>query len=115
MTLGDGDRVEQGDPIDLDGPDRVRVESMDGLDKRPPDEFTVYSRAPLSLPPNYDLRPPGDPGAVELIRRAREERTQQILRAARGLGPDDSLDEAPPNEGEAAAASEPRPTDPVTA
>ena len=60
-------------------------------------------------------RPPGDPGAVELIRRAREERTQQILRAARGLGPDDSLDEAPPNEGEAAAASEPRPTDPVTA
>ncbi len=26
--------------------------------KRPPDEFTVYSRAPLSVPPDYALRPP---------------------------------------------------------
>ena len=26
--------------------------------KRPPDEFTVYSRAPLSVPPDYGLRPP---------------------------------------------------------
>jgi hypothetical protein len=26
--------------------------------KRPPDEFSVYSRAPLSLPPDYGLRPP---------------------------------------------------------
>ena len=31
--------------------------------KRAPDEFTVYSRAPLSLPPGYALRPP-DPGAT---------------------------------------------------
>lgn len=29
-----------------------------GLDKKAPDEFAVYSRAPLSLPPNYTLRPP---------------------------------------------------------
>ena len=26
--------------------------------KSPPDEFAVYSRAPLSMPPNYGLRPP---------------------------------------------------------
>lgn len=26
--------------------------------KRPPDEFTVYSRAPLSMPPDFALRPP---------------------------------------------------------
>ncbi len=26
--------------------------------KSPPDEFAVYSRAPLSLPPDYGLRPP---------------------------------------------------------
>ena len=32
-----------------------------GLDKRTPDEFAVVSRAPLTLPPNYGLRPP-DPG-----------------------------------------------------
>jgi len=29
-----------------------------GQGKRPPDEFAVYSRAPLSLPPDYALRPP---------------------------------------------------------
>jgi Protein of unknown function (DUF3035) len=28
--------------------------------KRPPDEFTVYSRAPLSLPPDFGLRPPAN-------------------------------------------------------
>jgi hypothetical protein len=33
-----------------------------GYDKAPPDEFTVVSRAPLSQPPDYALRPP-DPGA----------------------------------------------------
>ncbi|MCP1334810.1 DUF3035 domain-containing protein [Futiania mangrovi] len=31
-------------------------------EKRPPDEFTVVSRAPLVVPPNYALRPP-QPGA----------------------------------------------------
>jgi hypothetical protein len=30
--------------------------------KRPPDEYAVYTRAPLSLPPDYSLRPPA-PGA----------------------------------------------------
>jgi hypothetical protein len=34
-----------------------------GLEKRSPDEFAVYSRAPLSLPPDYGLRPPS-PGEV---------------------------------------------------
>lgn len=31
--------------------------------KRAPDEFAVYSRAPLSIPPEFGLRPP-TPGAV---------------------------------------------------
>ena len=31
-------------------------------EKRAPDEFAVYSRAPLSVPPDYGLRPP-EPGA----------------------------------------------------
>ncbi len=30
--------------------------------KRPPDEFAVFARAPLSMPPDYGLRPP-TPGA----------------------------------------------------
>ena len=29
-----------------------------GQSKNAPDEFAVYQRAPLSLPPNYSLRPP---------------------------------------------------------
>ena len=29
-----------------------------GLEKAAPDEFSVYTRAPLSLPPEYGLRPP---------------------------------------------------------
>lgn len=29
-----------------------------GQTKDPPDEFQVVARAPLALPPNYDLRPP---------------------------------------------------------
>ncbi|MBB4286273.1 DUF3035 domain-containing protein [Roseospira goensis] len=33
-----------------------------GLEKEPPDEFAVVTRAPLSLPPEYNLRPPR-PGA----------------------------------------------------
>jgi len=33
-----------------------------GENKRAPDEFAVYSRAPLSLPPDFGLRPP-KPGA----------------------------------------------------
>ena len=34
---------------------------MLGLEKKAPDEFAVYSRAPLSLPPDFGLRPP-EPG-----------------------------------------------------
>lgn len=33
-----------------------------GLERIPPDEFTVVSRAPLSIPPEFNLRPPR-PGA----------------------------------------------------
>ena len=33
-----------------------------GLSKQSPDEFKVVSRAPLSMPPDYNLKPP-TPGA----------------------------------------------------
>ena len=33
-----------------------------GLEKAPPDEFTVVQNAPLSLPPDYGLRPPHSAG-----------------------------------------------------
>ena len=38
------------------------LKSTFGLNKRAPDEFAVPTRAPLSLPPDYSLRPP-EPGA----------------------------------------------------
>ncbi len=34
-----------------------------GYERRAPDEFTVISRAPLTLPPSYNLRPPGQESA----------------------------------------------------
>jgi hypothetical protein len=40
----------------LGGCDTIR--KVAGLDKTPPDEFTVISRAPLDLPPDFSLRPP---------------------------------------------------------
>jgi Protein of unknown function (DUF3035) len=38
------------------------VKEVLGYTKQSPDEFQVYARAPLSLPPDYNLRPPA-PGA----------------------------------------------------
>jgi hypothetical protein len=34
-----------------------------GMDKNPPDEFRIVSRPPLTIPPDYSLRPP-QPGAA---------------------------------------------------
>ncbi len=48
-----------------------------GLTKKAPDEFAVVSRAPLVLPPNYQLRPPR-PGAP----RPQQSRPVQKARAA---------------------------------
>ncbi len=36
------------------------VRDLVGLDKSAPDEFRVVSRPPLSVPPQFNLRPPGD-------------------------------------------------------
>src|SRR3546814_10759236 len=44
-----------------------------GLTKQSPDEFRVVSRAPLTLPPDYNLRPPA-PGAP----RRSEEHTSEL-------------------------------------
>jgi hypothetical protein len=35
-----------------------------GVGRNSPDEFTVVKRAPLTLPPDYTLRPPGDSTAA---------------------------------------------------
>lgn len=62
----------------LGGCDTTR--SMLGLEKTVPDEFKVVSRAPLSLPPDYSLRPPA-PGAT---RPQEQGGTQRALSAITG-------------------------------
>ena len=52
-------------------------DQITGRGKYAPDEFSVIARAPLTLPPDYGLRPP-QPGAV----RPQETRVQDIARAA---------------------------------
>ncbi|MFC3228941.1 DUF3035 domain-containing protein [Marinibaculum pumilum] len=59
----------------LPGCDSVR--NTFGLNKQPPDEFAVLSRAPLTLPPDFQLRPP-DPGAP----RPQEMQPEQQAQAA---------------------------------
>ncbi len=77
-----------------------------GLTKITPDEFRVVSKAPLVLPPDYDLRPPapGEPRPQELQpdsaarlallgERAREQRSEgeKILVAKTGADKADPL------------------------
>jgi hypothetical protein len=48
--------------LHLGGCSKGTVQDALGMSKRAPDEFAVVRRAPLIVPPDYDLRPP-DPGA----------------------------------------------------
>jgi hypothetical protein len=50
----------------LSGCQGVKEELGIGV-RTPPDEFAVYSRAPLSLPPDYSLRPPAAGAAAESL------------------------------------------------
>lgn len=54
-----------------------------GIEKQSPDEYLVVERAPLSLPPNFDLRPP-TPGTAQAQYVDLREQAERIL-----LGLDD--------------------------
>jgi hypothetical protein len=49
-----------------------------GINKNAPDEFVVVSRPPLSLPPEFELRPP-KPGEAPRIPSTEEEARRQLL------------------------------------
>ena len=49
-----------------------------GLGKRSPDEFQVVRRAPLTLPPDYSLRPP-EPGAAPSSTQDTSAQAREIL------------------------------------
>lgn len=55
-----------------------------GFTRDAPDEFTVTTRAPLSMPPTYDLRPPR-PGAV------RPQELSELQQAQAALSPESAL------------------------
>lgn len=49
-----------------------------GLTKSAPDEFQVFQRAPLSMPPNFALRPP-EPGAPRPQEGTARDRAETVL------------------------------------
>ena len=62
-----------------------------GIVRDAPDEFTVTTRAPLAMPPSFDLPPPS-PGA------ARPQETPERLQAEEALVPQTALGVAPAQE-----------------
>jgi len=60
----------------LAGCDTIREAA--GNDKQPPDEFAVLTKAPLIIPPDFNLRPP-KPGAAPLNQSEPTETAQQSL------------------------------------
>ena len=56
-----------------------------GLTHDAPDEFTVTTRAPLSMPPDYSLRPPR-PGAVRPQERSERTQAEEALVPQQALG-----------------------------
>lgn len=57
-----------------------------GYEKAPPDEFQVVARAPLSMPPDFSLRPP-QPGATRPQEGTTREQAKKIITGQRGSTP----------------------------
>jgi len=66
-----------------------------GLNKQSPDEFRVVSRAPLTVPPSFALRPPA-PGAQRPQEASATERARQAV--FRVEERERSLEQAPPDD-----------------
>jgi hypothetical protein len=62
-----------------------------GLEPTLPDEFAVESRAPLTIPPDFDLRPPS-PGAPRPQEKASNQQAKQAIEQA---GPGEPRKQAP--------------------
>src|ERR1700733_85044 len=57
-----------------------------GLTRDAPDEFTVTTRAPLSMPPDYSLRPPR-PGAPRPQEQSERQQAEEALAPQTALNP----------------------------
>jgi Protein of unknown function (DUF3035) len=56
-----------------------------GLTRDAPDEYTVTTRAPLSMPPDYNLRPPS-PGAARPQEQSEQQQAEEALVPQLALG-----------------------------
>jgi hypothetical protein len=62
-----------------------------GLERTSPDEFAVESRAPLTMPPDFELRPP-QPGAPRPQEKSSGQQARQVIEQA---GPGEPGKQAP--------------------
>ena len=62
-----------------------------GLERSTPDEFAVESRAPLTMPPDFNLRPP-QPGAARPQEKSSDQQARQAIEQA---GPGEPGKQAP--------------------
>ena len=60
-----------------------------GFGKKAPDEFTVVRNAPLTLPPDYTLRPP-QPGAPNTTEASVRDQAESVLLQEAGASPAES-------------------------
>jgi len=60
----------------VSGCDKAR--SLAGMEKQSPDEFAVVTRAPLSVPPDFGLRPPA-PGATRPQEKSVRSQARDVL------------------------------------
>ncbi len=65
------------------------VKQQLGIERKAPDEFAVVKRAPLALPPDFDLRPPR-PGAPRPQEKSTTEQAEETV-----FGGDVATDTAP--------------------
>ena len=79
-----------------------------GIDKAPPDEFTVVSGSPLTMPPDFSLRPPRSPSDKPPSETAAQTGRQTVFRvsdakaAAPVIAPQVGTNGAPLSTGEQA-------------
>jgi hypothetical protein len=73
-----GSAVLGGTLILLGGCSSDKLMRTFGLTRDAPDEYTVTTRAPLSMPPDYNLRPPR-PGAARPQEQSERQQAQEAL------------------------------------
>jgi hypothetical protein len=74
------------------------VKSQLGLGKQRPDEFKVVARAPLSLPPDFTLRPP-EPGTVRPQEGTATQQARTAVFRAEDQEGNQAMDAAIPQDG----------------